>query len=65
MFACARRQSSLTLREAVAAMEQQLGVPLKRTPEGLYLAELPKDHPLSIKAGNNRFLLKIVYTPKR
>jgi hypothetical protein len=51
----------VTLKEAVAAMEQQLGVPLKRTPDGFYLAELPKDHPLSIKTGNNRFLLKIMH----
>lgn len=44
-------------------MEQHLGVLLKRTPEGFYLAELPKDHPMSIKAGNNRFLFKIVPGP--
>lgn len=48
------------MKDAVAAMEQFLGVPLKRTPKGFYLADLPKDHPLSIKAGNNRFLFKIV-----
>jgi hypothetical protein len=51
------------MKEAVAAMEQHLGVPLKRTPEGFYLAELPKDHPMSIKAGNNRFLIKVVPGP--
>ena len=48
------------MKEAVAAMEQYLGVPLKRTSEGFYAAELPKDHRLSLKAGNNRFLFKII-----
>lgn len=48
------------MREAVAAMEEYLGVPLERTPEGFYEAELPRDHPLSLKAGNNRFLFKII-----
>lgn len=55
-----RRRASTTMKEAVAVMEQYLGVSLKRTPEGFYLADLPKDHSLSIKAGNNRFLFKIV-----
>jgi hypothetical protein len=59
----ARRRPTTTMKEAVAAMEQKLGVKLKRTPEGFYEAELPKDHPMSIKAGNNRFLIKVVPGP--
>lgn len=51
------------MKEAVAAMEQYLGVPLERMPEGFYLADLPKDHPLAIKAGNNRLLFKITPGP--
>lgn len=44
---------------AVKALEQSLGVPLKRTKDGFYLAVLPKDHPVAVKAGNNRLLIAV------
>jgi len=52
-------------REMVKALERSLGVPLTpvrsrlRGERALYLAVLPKDHPVAKKARNRRLLIDI------
>lgn len=58
MSKMAKRRAETTVR-AVRAVERSLGVKLKRTPQGFYLAVLPQDHPLAKKLGNNRLLLAV------
>jgi len=54
-----KRRQVTTVR-AVKAMERRLGVKLKPIKGGFHLAVLPKGHPIAIKTGNRRLLLKVV-----
>jgi len=54
------KRKQVTTVRAVKAMERQLGVNLKPVKGGFHLAVLPKNHPIALKTGNRRLLLKIV-----
>ncbi len=60
-----RKSSWQIHRDAVKAIEESYGVPLKRVKMGkdwYYIAELPKGHLLAKKAGGRKLLIKVKST---